>query len=481
MDERIARRTLLIAAAAGSLLPAITNERVLAANAPLESTLTPATPIPLTPTQAVSADVQVKNWMALLTRLSDHGVWPKTFDNPYEVGIKDKLKTIAEQEAKALTHNARLVEPLLGEISSLVDRCLSYRREGDSLAIQGVAAAIQRLQSDTFMELDRELVDADSAADVADVLATNYPAAVKYFTQIGNAEGNGQAAQLTAQVLGNTRLRDVERARVNLSLSRLEFRQELQQQLEGRYDVPGNAHNFAQRFDRTRELFDSDITSAYCRAISAAAGLKAIFGYVDQDFVDNSQPQKPAIPHPEKDDDFLDHFIIWTRKAMRAVAQIGESEIEFTRNIVVPLDPSSIATLDLTSAFSGLRYVRLRSVAVGFIAENEDATAPEKSNASFALVMVRNDVSVGPNQVVIVPNIQCYNVGRQLPNVQGSALYNVDPQTKWTVRLSSTGLTSTQKPINRQGWITGLLFQLSVVGVVDPKVGNDWWLSADRV
>jgi len=209
--DQLERRDILLAAAGVALVPAALAASVNDGAAQTSPPVPPAVKItaaPIPTIKALTSDSEAAKWAALKARLKSYGNWPKTFDVSFESGAIEALKTISNQEKFQLTHNPRLVEPLLGDISSLLERCLSYRGQGTQLEIQGVAAYVNRVISDSTRDIDQSLTRNDPAPDVAAILASHYPNAAAQFRLAKNELGNANAIQLDAQTLGNTRRRN---------------------------------------------------------------------------------------------------------------------------------------------------------------------------------------------------------------------------------------------------------------------------------
>ena len=270
----------------------------------------------------------VAGWNSLVSRVAKVEKPLETFGVPFEKGVVDDLTTIQSEEKNGYTHNPRLVEPLLGEISALIDRCIVYRKEGRELEIAAVAAASSKLIFDTMHEIDQKIVSLDPNYSSTSVLADKYPQVLNSFD---DATQKGFKAEVGAQGEANKAYSSTSKDRLDLILNRLKFTQDLEGQFHSRHSVPGNAHNFAERFEQLRALFNSDIKAAYQRALAASAGLKAIFDFNDA---------LPVI----SETGFIDNFLIWTRNAMRAVTSIAENEIEFSRTVPVPISAVSAAT-----------------------------------------------------------------------------------------------------------------------------------------
>jgi hypothetical protein len=468
MDQLERRQVLLAAATGATLLSTAANAQP---RTPPTITPPPAkiTAAAIAAAKAPASTTEIAQWNSLKGRLKEYGNWPATFDVPFEAGVKEQLKLVAAQEQNKLTHNPRLVEPLLGDISTLVDRCLTYRNQGSQLEIQGVAASLNRIIADSTREVDQNIIKTNPSPDVAAVLAANYPAAAKHFQGSNSEIGAGTAIQVQAEGVSNAKLHDISITRIQLSLAPLQFTQDINRQLLGRYNVPGNAHNYSQRFDRIRKLFESDIVSAYQRAMAAAVGLSKLFDYSD------------PLPSPNGSD-FLDDFVIWTRKAMRAVNQIGESEIEIVRYIRIDAVPVGAFDHDFTDVFAGMKYVRLRDLSVSFCGADADVTTTvPRANASFPVVMVLDGAQLGPRPVIALPGVNAFGAQRQTQTVSGGAVYNIDPRGNWSIRMSATGVTTNNTAISRDTWVTGLVIQLHVVCVPDPALDGSWWVSGDRL
>jgi hypothetical protein len=324
-------RRLLLLAAAGSVTPLIVGTAGAKTQAPDHADFAISQQT-IASGKLPAATILKSGYSDLKNLLRQANAWDPTFDLSFLESSTPLLQQIAEEEKKQLHHNRRLVEPLLGEISALIDRCIAYRREGADLELQGISAGINEYLSYTLDQGDLLQSTIDPSYAMATTLADKYGQAARQLLAPGD-----EAARLQLEALGaaNGEFAKLQAQRVSWQSSRLKQTQDIGRQLIGRYHMPGNAHNFGQRFDRVRRLFESDVTSAYRRAIAAREGLKQIF-----DFSDDAN-----FPDP-KDPEMLDNFIQWTRNAMRAVALIGETEIEFTQRYTLTYkkDESSFPT-----------------------------------------------------------------------------------------------------------------------------------------
>jgi hypothetical protein len=243
------------------------------------------------------------------------------------------------------------------------------------------------------------------------------------------------------------------------------FRQALNKQLLSRYSVPGNAHNFVERFERLRGLFESDIEAAYRRAIAASAGLQQIFSYNE--------------PLPElSESGFIDALLIWTRKAMRAVTLVGEREIEFSKSIstLKVVYDSQNFTVDLD--FPGFRSVRLRSIGASFFVSAHYRNAIGGEGA-IGVSLVKPDVSIGPIAVAVLPGVRPWSPQAIPVSASGAMLYNVDPRGQWMGRINAVGFGGDGGVMTRLGLTQFLNLEFRVVATVD-ELDGAYWTTQDR-
>lgn len=463
--EHTDRRKLLLAALGGGALTVAAVEGAKAqAPRTVDRDPRPVRPLTLRQPEPTEASREISLWTDAKATLASRTDWISTFDASLEESAFDELSKIKIAETTKLTHNARLVEPLLGEIASLVDRCLAYRRESSDLEIAGVAASASKLAFDGLKEVEEKLVSIDPGRTVAEILSANYQPAIDMLNQSPEQVGKGFAIQLAAQLAANRKVGSVLEERVQLALTRFKFSQDLERQLLGRHDVPGNAHNFKERFERLRTLYETDITSAYRRAFAAAAGLDAIFEY------------KVAPPEPSKLN-FVDELVVWTRRAMRAVTLLSEREIEFTRVVptAVPEQPGPF-NIDLTPSFAGFKSPRVRAIGASFNADGD-------VQAGLGLVLVKTETKTGPRVVIPIPAVKQYSNSRDPVMIDGAAVYNVDPRGSWTARLSKKGFAggATTDQFDRAALIKKMLIHIRIQAVPDDTVESAWWTAEDRL
>jgi len=169
---------------------------------------------------------------------------------------------------------------------------------------------------------------------------------------------------------------------------------------------------------------------------------------------------------------------------MRAVALIGESEIEIVRHVAINTIQSGAFEFDFSKTFEGMKHVRLREVSASFTGDDgnfQGAQAFQKLNAGFGLVLVRSNVNFGPRPIIVIPAVRALGSDRNPESVTGGAVYNIDPRGEWSIRMSAKGVTTNNVPIERGDWVKGLVIKLRVVCVPSPENDGSWWTSEDRI
>jgi len=295
MEDSLERRSLLLSLAASGSLLALSSTADAQDSSERVVMKRSVAPTSLKDAQAPTKSQASQFWEDLKSRAKAAYPALSVFDNSFEQGSVPALNKITNDEDLKLTHNPRLIEPLLGDIASLLDRCVAYRREGRELEIAGVAAGASNIATLTLQSSEKDLAEINVSADAARKLVEEYPEAVAAFGQ------NPAGKQLKAELSANQIIDQRSDERKSLILSRLKFSQDLELQLLSRHDVQGNAHNYSERFEDVRRLFESDILSAYRRAIAVSKGFESVFGI--------SPPKLPEVTAVG----FLDRLVIWTR------------------------------------------------------------------------------------------------------------------------------------------------------------------------
>jgi hypothetical protein len=371
--------------------------------------------------------------------------------------IDDVIRKAIGDEAKQLCHyDAYRVEKLLADISRLLDRIFSYRKEGYDLDI---AATTWALEYQLFKDqLDRQISleqlayvgeqrekERDAQKKAADAFAVvNHPLAQGF-----SEAASGSSASSGIAVQGESDRRNV----VKLKWDRLSKHQD---DLELRHKLPGGSMNFIDRLDRLQGLLVEDVQEAYQKAVAARAGLKALFG-ID-------------LPFPAVDDNrFLDKFLSWTRLVIRQLEIDQQDDVEFDHiiplvqlqgdgklsGVIAPaiymtaMNPNGDGklTVDLTNYFTPapLGKMWLRGVGLSF----SDADPSQETHRLYRLSaqvfpppaqdlfsqMPNNTI---PRTPILLSNISMTNPNEPAKIYRGPNIDNLDPRGTWTVKINST-------------------------------------------
>ena len=414
-------------------------------------------------TATVDPKAERENYVALRQTLAQAGLWNRIFDESLEDAARPRLLEVLKEDLK---HNPRLVEMHLGEIASLLDRCLEYRREAADLEIQGVAAGIRRFEADVLNALDEKILQEKPQVYSSAPIALQYPKAATAYGEGKDALARGNAIQAAAQAASHAALASHEEAKTLHSLKRLRFVAALDRQAMGRFDQPGSAQNYVQRFCRVRQLFEVDIVAAYRRALAASAFLRDCYTFTE------------TLTTPD-DPDLLDSFVIWTKGAMRVVALGSEREIEIVRHIRILDDGSKVWSTTL--GFPGFFRPRLRGVAACYLCSLKEQDDADRGNLSFGVVLAHPS----DGAVVLLPAVRMYRYDRPIEWMEGAAIYNLDPSGIWSVRFNTVGSTSEITPPGQYApnpdFVDGIVLLLRMACTPDPSKDASWWLAEDRL
>jgi hypothetical protein len=375
-------------------------------------------------------------------------------------------------------------EQLIYDASILLDRCVTYRREANELAILGVKA---ELEYETYCALKQ---DEDKSQKLAlrarqsEIEKEGFAKSAALFEPPADPLAAGLRAQSETTADSAKITSEAENLRSKLIDARRGVLDALNETMHSRLGEPGNAHNFGDRWKRIVRLLQQDILVAYQKLAAAEVGLKRRTYHPETDL---PMPRKAADNPSFGGIGFLDELVLWARAAIMKIdyqAQFetqSEVTIAFTSRFAGtsqenlngspppyeqrdwPMnnpdpDPRGlfkiIGTYDLGEwgVFSGFTDVRLRYVNLAFCYKFETS---DKDNSS-----VRSEQILGERDREVLRATSCcawlmppLPLGRSLGN-NAIFLSNVrhveapiqplptpteplDPAGKWTIRLSN--------------------------------------------
>ncbi|MGX9431164.1 hypothetical protein [Bradyrhizobium sp. LeoA1S1] len=293
------------------------------------------------------------------------------------------IDTVAEKaRISANPYDPYRVEQLLGDVSRLLDRIFSYRKEGYDLDIAATTWALDyqlfkdQLDGQIALEQlayigDQKKIERDAQEKARDAFGSSGDPLGPGFKEA--AEGSRQSSEVA--LMGEEDRRDKVQAKWN----RLSQHQD---DLQARHAMPGGSLNFGDRLNRLQKLLSEDVFECHQKAIAANLGLKAVYD------IDEPLPAPGVLS-------FLDDLLSWTRKVLRRleIDQLGDVDFEH----IIPLtDPawdgsrlistgeysaamqtagSGILTVDLTNYFDALfGKLWVRGVALSLGVDNPGDT-----------------------------------------------------------------------------------------------------------
>ena len=390
-----------------------------------------------------------------------------------------------------LPYEPALVEPLLGDVAALLDRCAAYQREASELEIKWVQHQLESQLADKLSVLDLDLALASTGLTTATAAREAHAATQAEFSKVkDNALAPGFAKEADGASFVAGKVADAASLRESLTKDRTAQMRDYHAKLDARHTEPGGAHNYLERLERIAALMFEDFEEAYRKAKCAVIGLRAIFGLEAAEVQIGDLTS--ATPGP------VFSLILWTRRMMRKVESFTETEVEY--ELVVPLlQPIKDAGKGLISPdeykaamkdggggvlnfslpedfFQNQSRLRLRGIGLSF-------TGPDLSNAN---------VTAGRAMVAVFPPLQELANGQQrrrppvllggvLPfgaNItvmrsEGLAVHNLKPAGDWRILVHPLLLTKDKDAAKRSDVnMTDIRLHLSLVAAPQADPGK---------
>jgi hypothetical protein len=433
----------------------------------------------------VDARISYQRWTEKKADLRKKGYdWlPVLLDGAITLDVV--INSAAESAETSLNpYDPYRVEQLLGDMSRLLDRIFSYRKEGydldiaattwaldyqlfkDQLADQIALEQLAYIGEQKRIERDAQKRAADAFGGATDPLASGFMEST-----LGNSNSNDAA------VAGEKDRRDgVQRKWDRLSTH--------QDDLQARHSMPGGSLNFGDRLSRLQKLLSEDVIECYQKAIAANLGLKAVYNI--------NEP----LPTPDVLS-FLDDLLSWTRKVLKQLEIDQQGDIDFQH--IIPLtDPawdgsrlissgvytaamagSGVLTVDLTNYFDALfGKLWVRGVALSLGVDNPGdvyrrvfrATGEVFPPPTKDLFDPRNDAARSP---VILSAIGLDDPGMAVSMYRGPNINNLNPRGVWTIIINKSFSAGDQKQHPREAnSITDIRLHLQLTGRPDKSVPN---------
>lgn len=386
--------------------------------------------------------------------------------------------------------DAYQVERLLSSASTILDRCLMYRRELYTLEEQAIRRALEyRLFNDQYqaqlsIELAQRIEQQKKAEKDGQEAAANEfskdasSALAKGFDQIATSSASSSAIAITSEQERKQNVRNKWQALVTF-----------QSALEDRHNAPGNPLNYSERYNRIRGLLEPDIAVAVKKLQCVSLIVKQLWG------IDMPLPQPTELG-------YLDTLVSYTRVLINEI-EIGTSEeIDFDHVVSLrqpraapasqlitdpqwntALDPNTgngVLSFSLAQEFpSAIAKLRVRNIGISMMIEAYADIGARLRTTSVVVFPppvpdVFNPAAQRVRPPVIVEEVGLY--GQNSPKMYPAiGILNIDPRDQWQIQVSHTMLWPDGVSHGRY-WanIRDLKVHLGLSAVVNDKKIGAW-------
>lgn len=383
-----------------------------------------------------------------------------------------------------------LVESLLADCSTLLDRCLAYRREAREFEAEAVRFAIEYEKTNELLDLEERLDKSTSEQHLLAAEAQLLGVAAEQFSEATDL-GPGFSMQTRSASDTASARSQIWESRIKILGERRAVLRKWQEAYMARHKAPGTAHNYEERMSRLVQFLAEDLYEAHRKSDALFQGIRRIHG---------SEVLLPPLA-----EGVLDELVSSVRRASRLMDAHRQNEI--TYDLVVPLcqpwNASSAALIDakqlleygknphrqplsfeLANVFHNQTNVRIRAVGLSFgntdeprstststssssssskpwgISGQTDTTGTSKSEsdgtamaAVFAKYRIRatihtpeqenEDGSKYSRPPIVLGNLSIFGGGAPIALETGPQCQNIDPTTgKWRIFLENSAVHS---------------------------------------
>jgi hypothetical protein len=419
----------------------------------------------VTPSPARPTTVQVQNelnsslWIAAKRQLISQGTfsWLECFRDDVSV---DLIVYNTTNNLRAITpsYDPYQIESLISSVSTILDRCLVYRREMYDLEEQAVRRALEyQLFLDQYnAQLNIEL--APRIETQRSIESQGQQQAYNNFSTESPPSGLSTGFASIAQASSRSAQEAVtgEQERKQNVQTKWEALKTFQNRLQHRHQTPGNPLNYCERYNRTKAFLVQDIGTAYQKIKCITVGIKKLF---DLDF-----PLEDPFEYG-----YLDYLVSYIRKNVIEnveIATLNEVDFEHVVSIkqkrvlnpnganIYQLVPNPVYDAAIAPSGNGLlsfslanefpaavQRLRLKAVGVSIISENATDLGNRMRSVAVALFPPQTENLFLPGNFITRSPIIIEKVGIFDPNVtklvSGSSFNNIDPRGDWKIQVSS--------------------------------------------
>lgn len=404
-------------------------------------------------TRIASTKIFEANWQQEKRKLANDPLyaWLRDFEgNDSDAIVFAALSAVKDKEPP---YDIYQLESNLRSVSGLLDRCLVYRRELQSLEEQAVRAALDHKlfneQKDVLLELEL----AEAVQEQHDLQQGGQAAASGEFRKGGPGLGAGFATTAATHAKAAQAASKGESTRKELVHRKWAAAEQHQELLRTRYMTDGHALNFGDRANRIRDLLREDVEVAIQKTKCAAKGMERLLGV-----------QRP-MPDPLKRA-YLDKLVMYVRALIEDYDLVTQEEVEFEH--IVPLRQDRFKqnntftsahidqaewdlkldhgqngrfTLNLSNEFAkAMKRLRVTGIAISYVPPDVGSLEVRTRSVSAVLFPppVANPFSQGEISRPPVPfaRVAFYDPSN-IRFVSEPAFENLDPRGEWMIQIST--------------------------------------------
>jgi hypothetical protein len=400
----------------------------------------------------------MSQWVAFKAAIAEKVEWFRGFDKPFSELLNEAIEN---NPIERFDYDPLLVDALLKDVASLLDKCLAYRRDAQDLEILAVRAAADYSKFVDLLPIQQE---AEVIAQGLSRLGVERSAAAKAASEFRSTESRGpvergfeavelgKVAAIDQQVITSTR-------QVELIESRWKLTKRYEDEAQARHTAKGNSHNYGDRMTRLLRFLAEDFQEAYLKAAALCAGIEVMYG------------RKFELP-----DIRLDSAIDDVVHVVRGAARFIEQEVtKFSLyDIVVPLCQPLFETdgvshplvkyedlkaaiesgrwieFDLAPALRNVKSARLRGVGLSFGNELsrglDPGQLPEMSAYRLTAQLAVPEQTVGGTKLKRPPvyfgNVAVFSGSTSVAWNASNSCYNGNPLGKWRIKIAPRAVHS---------------------------------------
>jgi len=452
-DDRgiITRREILATTATTAALLSLA-EPSIGQTSSLRNLFAPSRSVPKT---EVQSRIVESEWTRAKRRVISSGRFPwlqSMFQDDTTVDqiVYDVTNRLVLEEPK---YDPYQVEQLVSSTSTLLDRCLVYRRDMYDLEEKAIRRALEyqlfqdqlapqkSIERSDFVQRQREL-ERDGQGDAANKFGALNEALPQGFAAI-SAKNRDSLDQAVQAEIGRKQNVDVK----------WDALEKFQTALQDRHKTPGNALNYAERYARVRGFLEEDIAIAFQKIRCVALSVKKIWGI-------DSPLQLPS------EVGYLDYLVTYLRGVIYEVERRTVEEVDFEHIVSLrqphakpqyqiindpvwnqTLDPNTgggLLTFTLKDEFLPVfSRLRIRAIGLSYEIDVPGDTAARLRSMAAVVVPPRAENLFSPGSQKSRPPVVIEGVGiydpLARPNMYAlSSVQNIDPrEDQWQVQVSS--------------------------------------------